>query len=45
MKSKSYKEMMNKESLETDPWETPNKISSHELHAEFILVLYLQFVK
>ena len=45
MKNKSRKKMLNKRGPKIDPWGTPNKISSHELYAEFILVLCLRFLK
>ena len=37
--TKSHKKLLNKRDPKIDPWGTPNKISSHELYAEFILVL------
>ena len=45
MKNKSHKKMLNKRGPKIDPWGTLCKISSHELYAEFILVLCLQFDK
>ena len=45
MKNKSYKKMLNKTGPKTNPRGTPNKISSHELYAEFILVLSLRFIR
>ena len=36
MKNKSNKKLLNKRGPKTDPWGIPNKISSHELYAEFI---------
>ena len=40
MKNKSHKKILNKRGPKIDPWGTPSKISSHDLHAEFILVLF-----
>ena len=45
MKNNSHKHMLNKRGPKSDPWGTPNKISSHELYAEFILILCLRFVQ
>ena len=36
--------MLNKGGPKVDPSGTPNKISSHEQYAEFILVLCFRFV-
>ena len=41
MKNKSHTKMLDKRGPKTDPWVTPNKISSHELYVEFILVCHL----
>ena len=32
MKNKSHKKVLNKIGPKIDPWETPKKISSHELY-------------
>ena len=41
MKNKSHKKVLNKIGPKIDPWETPKKISSHELYTEFALALWL----
>ena len=38
MKHKLHKKMLNKGGPKIDRWGTPNKISSHELYAEFVQV-------
>ena len=45
MRNESHKKMLDKRDPKIDPWETPNKIFSHELYAEFILVFCLRFDK
>ena len=45
MKNKLYKNMLNKRGPKIDPWGTSNKIFSHELNSEFILVLCFLFDK
>ena len=37
MKNKSHKKVLNKIGRKIDPWETPKKISSHELYTEFAI--------
>ena len=43
MKNKSQKNMLNKRGPKIDPCGHPNKISSHELNSDFILVLCFLF--
>ena len=45
MKNKPHENMLNKRGPKIDPGGTPNKISSHELNSEFILVLCFLFDK
>ena len=45
MKNKPHKNMLNKRDPKIDFWGNPNKISSQEMHAAFVLVLCLWFAK